>query len=497
MLRRYKMYKRVVFLFLLLGSVINVNLDPLAQNNTKIIRRVSSDDSFNPTYYAGRGINLLTSTDFSTNNFAYYKIFNNQIEEIYYNNSASDNEQKTSVQTSNSFQEISENITKEYCFSLGAEMSMGAFSGGIQSKFGFTDSLSSSYYFNAYYLYKKYYTIRAIEGFETPYKINLFTNYYLSTAFKNRIESLLYCPTAYLDNEIDRLFYDFGTHVILNNTLGGRIEIGYHFFSNKYMISNLSKAEANLKTYFNGQTNGVDIKAKSETIMSGSITEINSEGHTYSDYSISAVGGNYSIYSSGLPSEETVVNWYNTINQSNYAFVNVHDEHGIKPIWAYVSNTRLKESIEERYETLQNEKLSSIYPNSYSMHLYRKEDTSFGGGNNRYIKSYQLFDLATIEKAGYNKICVGYSCYVWKHVGAAQKKFYIYMKYGSKDIIASSFEEGSSKAFKREESNEMNIGSLLQEQDNPSKDFTYIFDASGNSKTHSFSKLNIDITFTK
>ena len=488
------MYKRVVFLFLLLGSLVNVNLDLPIQNNTKIIKRANSDDSFTPTYYTGRGINLLTAKEFSTSNFAYYNIFNNQIKDIYYNNSAIDNEQRISVQTSNSFQEISEIITKEYCYSLGAEMSIGTFSGGIENKFGFTNSLSSSYYFNAYYLFKKYYTVKAFEGFENPYNVSFYTANYLSTSFKNRIQSLSNLSSSkFLDEEIDKLFYDFGTHIILNNTLGGRIEIGYHFFSDRYMISNASLAEANLRAYFNTSTHGIDIKGNGEAVIKESLTEINSQGKTYSDYIISSVGGNYSIYSSGLPSDKTVSNWYSTINQSNYAFVNVKDEQGIKPIWSYVSNAALKSKIQERYQILQNDKSGSIYPNSYSMSLYRKEDTSFGGGNNRFIKSYELFDLNTMKKSGYKTIKISYSCYVWKHVGSLQHNFYIYMKVGGKDVVGSHFKESSSKAFFRADTDTKNISDLIGSSTN----FSYIFDATGNSKTHSFSELNIDIVFEK
>ena len=187
---------------------------------------------------------------------------------------------------------------------------------------------------------------------------NTYQNYY-SSAFLNKLSSL----DPHSSKESYFNFFDsFGTHVVANVLVGGKLRMNYIVVSNTLQFG--VDVKASIKNAMKSAVDNLGKSNKSTELVFGTgLTQIISSC-TYST-DIEVMGGNLS-YALSLENRQgtNYTNWINSINDSNSVTIG-YGTNGLVPIWDVLptSYSSLKTTMKNYFNTYYDENIDSSKSN--------------------------------------------------------------------------------------------------------------------------------------
>lgn len=184
---------------------------------------------------------------------------------------------------------------------------------------------------------------------------NTYQSHY-STAFLNNLASLKNSGTK---EAYDNFFDTFGTHVVADVLVGGKLRMNYIVVSNSLIFNEETKTKINsaIKSAVNnlGKVNG------STRLTFGTSSSNIISSCTYST-DIEVKGGNLT-YANSLEGEDgtNYTNWITSIDDSNAVTIGYGD-NGLIPIWDILptSYSSIKTTMKNYFNTYYNENMNSV-----------------------------------------------------------------------------------------------------------------------------------------
>lgn len=216
--------------------------------------------------------------------------------------------------------------TEDYSEKLSNKFDLGVplFGGSIRRNFSETTTFNNKHSYGSYYKYIQHKRL----GFFTP--TSILAQQYLTQAFVNDIETL--SPR--------NIVVKYGTHVLADIFLGGKLEVHYKTESNTRDYSRAT--EAGLKA---GLTDVFSISADITTNITHKSTNFNQRLYyrTLGGDGTKGLEGTVNLDGSSVPSIN-IQQWQSSCNKDNVALINI-GENGLIPIQDLISSPSKKTAL--------------------------------------------------------------------------------------------------------------------------------------------------------
>lgn len=467
---------------------------------TEKIVHAEENDAFITFDAVGKGINLYENASLQEDSLYSKSIFNEEVREHYGSSILNDSPQSAYEEVSHSVEEKMKYYYQNFLRETNVSGSYMCFSAKLSNELGISQQKLEEYSLDSIIYTQKYVVKKKSARLYNALDYQIFSERYLSTDYKNalnKIKANMLTNVKYAETLVDNLFYNYGTHVILNGIFGAYAEANYTLLTKKGKIENDNLFKDKIKAYISGELNkDITISATANEVFS-SLMKISDTTKSVEAYqSVNLSGGSEVSFSSDIKKFDSVKQkWLPTINSSNYTMVSTIDSNGLKPIWYYVpdNDEDLKEFILQRYNFNRDEHIKSSMPQTYSVFDYRKDDQHFGGGNNKRTEKY-YYNFNQFKSVFYSYVRFNLRLYIWKHVASGSTNVYLRIKNGDTQIYYKDIKETDSNAHLYDlKSNQLDISNISG--DNVEIDL--IFDAWGTDKSHGYSELYFEAEFIK
>lgn len=397
------MNKNGLVIFGLLFSII------FSTNTNMVLANAQTvDDEYTTHDGLGCGIDAKTTQSIAYSDLIYsHSIFNDKIEELRRENLQT-NEYYSVSNISTSLKSMTAKLSNSY--QLGADFSINELNLFSNAAFGKDDTLTIEQIFNSYYYYRA--NIRVVK---LSYFYNVddtsFVNRYLSTNFKNRLNTISGLTGTRQNAAIFNLFKLYGTHVIVGGGFGGLYQAAFRYSSSKSIISSMSEIQNSFDAAFTIYSGFTDLNLDIVKNMNTKFEVDYLDGSTNITSKIIALKGtSLEDDTYETDQESTIRNWYESIDRDSCVYVKPNS-NGILPIWSFITDSSLADKIENVFKTYV--KGDTTYSDNIKYQARHDGDIKFGPSNNNYALNFKMPYSPMLIECGYKKIYFKMSLYLW------------------------------------------------------------------------------------
>lgn len=281
---------------------------------------------------------------------------------------------------------ISGQSMKEYSNDFSSQMELSSdyplFTGKVSSEFDKDQSTKT----NVYY-------IKSFSTYPT------YSEYIKNSNDLNKILDSVFAQDLNGNMSPKDLFGKYGTHVVLEDLMGGHCEFNYTYTSTETETKTQLKAKVEATyRYISGSASASDTQTATSFLSSSSFT--------------SALSGGKKIDATTL--QKLIANmsgWIKSIDKSTSTICSVSNMNSLKPIWELASDPTRQKEISDYYEKMGGDKEDYIlnWPDTYIESVVILSDKSKNKAKAAVPAGYTLIDNDLNKGSGGNFIYLAYA----------------------------------------------------------------------------------------